>query len=143
MPFASAEPAVAEAARAGARDLAESLGAEIAETSLLDEAPHPADAMAAFNVLQGVEVWRNYGDWVERASPSLGPEIAARLERAAGFEQSDVAEAEPVARALAAAVAQLAPEEGLVLPATGTPAPGRRAGAEERERARVSAGQLT
>ena len=35
------------------------------------------------------------------------------------------------------------PDEALVLPTTGTPAPGREAGAEERERARVSAGQLT
>ena len=99
--------------------------------------------MAAFNVLQGAQVWRNYGDWVESASPSLGPDIAARLERASGFGPSDVAEAEPVAREIAAAVAKLEPEEALVLPTTGTPAPHRDADADERERARVSAGQLT
>jgi amidase len=62
---------------------------------------------------------------------------------AAGFSADDVAEAEPVARAMAAAVARLGPEEALVLPTTGTPAPGRSADAEERDRARVSAGQLT
>ncbi len=99
--------------------------------------------MSAFNVLQGVQVWRNYGDWVESASPSLGPDIAARLERAAGFGPEDLAAAEPVARAIAGTVALLAPDEALVLPTTGTPAPGRRAGADERERARASAGQLT
>jgi amidase len=143
VPFASAEPEVAEAARAAAPDLATRLGAEIAETQILDDAPTPAEGMAAFNVLQGVQVWRNYGNWVESASPSLGPDIAARLERAAGFGEADISKAQPVASAVARAVARLEPDEALVLPTTGTPAPGREADAEERERARVSAGRLT
>jgi amidase len=141
--FAAADDEVANAAETAAEALASRLGAELSETSLLDDAPTPEEAMAAFNVLQGVQVWRNYGDWVESSSPSLGPDIAARLERASGFGPEDIAGAEPVASAIAAAVARLEPEEALVLPATGTPAPGRRAGADERERARVSAGQLT
>ncbi|HEX5822276.1 MAG TPA: amidase [Solirubrobacterales bacterium] len=141
--LSAAEPEVAEAARSAARDLAERLGAEVAETAILDDAPSPEDGMPAFNVLQGVEVWGNYGEWVERTSPSLGPDVAARLERAAGFTRGDAEEAAPVAQALAAAVARLEPNESLVLPATGTPAPGREADADERERARVSAGQLT
>jgi amidase len=141
--FAAADGEVAEAARTSAGDLADRLGAELSETQLLDGAPSPAEAMAAFNVLQGVQVWRNYGDWVESTSPSLGPDIAARLERASGFGPGDVEEAEPVAEAIAAAVARLGSDEALVLPTTGTPAPGREAGADERERARVSAGQLT
>ena len=99
--------------------------------------------MSAFNVMQGVQVWRNYGDWVKGAGPSLGPDIAARLERAARLGSKDVEEAEPVAQAVADAVSRLRPSEALVLPTTGTPAPGRDADAEERERARVSAGQLT
>ena len=99
--------------------------------------------MAAFDVLQGVQVWRNYGVWVENSSPSLGPDIAARLERAAGFGPDDVARAGPVASAIAIAVSRLRPDEALVLPTTGTPAPGREAEADERERARVSAGELT
>jgi len=141
--FAAAEEEVAEAAHAAAAELASSLGAELADTDLLDDAPSPEEAMSAFNVLQGAQVWRNYGDWVESSSPSLGPDVAARLERAAGFGPQDVASAEPVARAMATAVARLHPDEALVLPTSGTPAPGRDAGAEERERARVSAGQLT
>ena len=141
--LSAAEPEVAEAARSAARDLAERLGAEVAETAILDDAPSPEDGMPAFNVLQGVEVWGNYGEWVERTSPSLGPDVAARLERAAGFTRGDAEEAAPVAQALAAAVARLEPNESLVLPATGTPAPGREADADEREGARVSAGQLT
>jgi amidase len=141
--FSVAEPDLAEAARATAQELATRLGAAVAETELLDRVPSPAEGMAAFNVLQGVQVWRNYGEWVESARPSLGADISARLERAAGFDQDDVANAEPVARAVAAAVAELEPNEVLVLPTTGTPAPHRDADPDERERARVSAGQLT
>jgi amidase len=141
--FAAAEPDVAGSARSSAAALADRLGAELTETSLLDGAPSPADAMGAFNVLQGVQVWRNYGEWVESARPALGPDVEARLERASGFGPDDVARAEPVARAIAAAVGRLDPREVLVLPTTGTPAPGREADAGERERARVSAGQLT
>jgi Asp-tRNA(Asn)/Glu-tRNA(Gln) amidotransferase A subunit family amidase len=141
--LAVAEDEVADAARSAAADLANRLGAELFETELFDEAPSPSDAMAAFNVLQGVQVWRNYGDWVRSSSPSLGPDVAARLERAAGFGSADVAKAKPVARAVADVVARIRPGEALALPATGTPAPRRQADADERERARVSAGQLT
>ena len=141
--LSAAEPDVAKAAKAAAHDLALRLGAEAAETNLLDQAPGPEEGMSAFNVMQGVQVWRNYGDWVKGAGPSLGPDIAARLERAARLGSKDVKEAEPVAQAVADAVSRLRPSEALVLPTTGTPAPGRDADAEERERARVSAGQLT
>jgi amidase len=141
--LAGAESEVAAAARAAAGELADRLGAVLSETQLLDDAPSPEEAMSAFNVLQGVQVWRNYGGWVESARPSLGPDIAARLERAAGFGPEDAAGAEPVASAIAAAVSRLRADEALVLPTTGTPAPSRRADADERERARVSAGQLT
>jgi amidase len=141
--LSAAEPEVAETAQAAARDLAARLGADLAETRLLEDAPSPADGMAAFNILQGLQVWRNYGRWIKSSSPSLGPDIATRFERAAGFNSADAEEAEPVAREIAAAVARLGSNEALVLPTTGTPAPGRDAGADERERARVSAGLLT
>jgi amidase len=138
-----AESQVSEAATSAATELATRLGVELAETKLLNGGPSPEEAMAAFNALQGIQVWRNYGDWVESANPSFGSDIAARLERAAGFGPNDGAAAEPVARAVAVAVARLPPDEALVLPTTGTPAPGRHGDADERERARVSAGQLT
>jgi amidase len=141
--FSAAEPEVADAARAAVPELATRLGVDASVTGLVEDAPSPEEAMKAFNVLQGVQVWRNYGEWVERSSPSLGPDIAARLERAAGFGPSDVAEAEPVAQALATAIARLRPDEALVLPTTGTPAPRRQADAEARERARVTSGRLT
>jgi amidase len=141
--FSMAEVDVEKAAQVAAENLAVRLSLELIETSLLDTAPPPADGMAAFNVLQGAQVWRNYGEWVKRTGPSLGPDIAARLGRAARVGPSDVAAAEPVAQAVASAVARLGSEEALVMPTTGTPAPARAANAEERERARLSAGQLT
>ena len=79
--FAAAESEVAAAARASAGELADRLGAELSESELLDGAPSPAEAMAAFNVLQGVQVWRNYGEWVRSARPALGPDVEARLKR--------------------------------------------------------------
>ena len=141
--LAAADPEVAEAGRAAAHDLGGKLNAEVADTQLLDEAPSPAEGMAAFNVLQGAQVCRNYGEWVERRSPSLGADIAARIDRAAGFGPKDIARAQPVAHAMVAAVARLGSNEVLVLPTTGTAAPPRQADADQRERARVSAGQLT
>jgi amidase len=140
----SASPGVAEATREAAETLGRQLGAELAdEDPLAGEVPSADEALTAFNALQGAQVWRNYGEWIEKTSPSLGPDIAARFERAAGFGPSDVAAAEPVAAAVAAAIARLGPGEALVIPAAGTVAPSREADPEEREKARVAAGRLT
>jgi Asp-tRNA(Asn)/Glu-tRNA(Gln) amidotransferase A subunit family amidase len=142
--LAVAEEGVADSAGAAAERLAKATGAELER---VDELPGGSldlgAAMAAFNVLQGVEVWANFGEWVRTADPSLGPDIAARIQRASGFGRDDVSAAEPVGAAVAAAIARLDPEAALVIPATGTPAPARDADAAGREAARVGAGQLT
>ena len=70
--LSAAGPKVAEAMRMAAPDLARRLGAKLAETRLLAEAPSPADGMAAFNVLQGIQVWRNYGEWIDERARRLG-----------------------------------------------------------------------
>ena len=142
--LAAADREVAAATRTAAERLASTLGAELERAAELRGGGFDlAAAMVAFNVLQGVEVWANFGDWVRAASPSLGRDVASRIERAAGFERADVAAAEPVAGAVAAAIAGLDPEEALVIPATGTAAPARDADPRAREAARVGAGQLT
>ena len=137
--LSAAEPEVTEAAGAAARDLAERLGAEVAETAILDDAPSPEDGMAAFNVLQGVQVWRNYGaGWsapARRSARTSPPGWSGPPDSAQGRGEGGARRA-----GLAAAVAKLEQSEALVLLATGTPAPGREAEADERERARVSAG---
>jgi amidase len=66
---------------------------------------------------------------VREAEPALGPDVAARVKRAAGFGPADVADAEPVA--------------ALLIPAAGAVAPTRDADPQARERARVAAGRLS
>jgi amidase len=142
--FDAADPEVAKATRATAERLAAKLGATIEETRLTGgSSPSLSEAMAAFNVLQGAQVWRNFGEWICAKSPSMGEDISSRMERASGYTPDDVTQAEPVAKSLAEAVRRLEPGEAFVIPATGTVAPSRGAGADERQSARVSAGQLT
>jgi Asp-tRNA(Asn)/Glu-tRNA(Gln) amidotransferase A subunit family amidase len=143
-PLAAAQPEIADGTREAAERIAAALGAELERAAgLPGGAPELADAMAAFNVLQGIEVWRNFGEWVRTAHPALGADIASRIERASSFGPGDAAEAEAVVDAVRAAVGRLGAGTALVLPATGTPAPPRDADAEARQAARVGAGQLT
>jgi len=143
-PLAAADPEIAEGTRAAAERIAAALGAELEDAGELSGgAPGLADAMDAFNVLQGIQVWRNFGHWVESAHPELGDDVRARIERASGFGPDDEAAAEPVADAMRAAVARLDRGMALVVPATGTVAPPRGADADIRQAARVGAGQLT
>jgi amidase len=142
--LAAAHAEVGEAVRGAAEGLGHRLGATLAQVELLSaEGPGFAAAMEAFSVLQGAEVWKNFGAWVREAHPSLGEDIAARMERAATITPADVTEAEPVAAAVAARIGRLGGDEALVIPATGTVAPTRDADADARQAARVAAGRLS
>ncbi len=142
--LAAAEREVAAATRAAARRLADSLGADLRRVEALPGGPLDLSAaMSAFSVLQGLQVWANFGEWVRTSHPSLGPDVASRIDRAAGFGPADGAAAEPVVAEFAAAIGRLEPGTALVLPATGTTAPARDADARARQAARVGAGQLT
>ncbi len=140
----AADPPVADATRAAADVLSRRLGAAVDHVEAVGPgAPAPEAALAAFGVLQGREVWANFGAWVEAAQPSFGGDVGARIERAARITAADVAESEPVAVAAATALGRLGEEDALVLPSAGTVAPARDAGLPDRERARSAAGQLT
>jgi amidase len=141
--LAAADPEVAEATRAAAERLASRLGADLEHVELSSRAPALAACLEAFSVLQSTEVWRNFGPWVQAARPALGPDVAARIERAARLAPHDVAEAEPVAAGVGKAVRSLSGDEALLLPAAGTVAPPRDADRDVRQRARVAAGRLT
>jgi amidase len=80
---------------------------------------------------------------VREAEPALGPDVAARVKRAAGFGPADVADAEPVAAGVADALRRLRADEALLIPAAGAVAPTRDADPQARERARVAAGRLS
>jgi amidase len=47
----------------------------------------------SFRVIQAGEVWRNYGEFVRRHRPRLGPGIRERMEFAAKVSEQDIAEA--------------------------------------------------
>jgi amidase len=140
----AADPEVAEAVRGAAVRLGHALDAGVETTELLtDGAPDLEAAMQAFSVLQGAQVWRNFGPWIEATSPSMGDDIAARMEGAAKIAPEDMSRAEPVAAAIAALVRRLSATEALVIPATGTVAPHREADLATRQAARVAAGRLS
>jgi amidase len=140
----AADPEVAEAVRGAAVRLGHALDAEVETTELLtDGAPHLEASMEAFSMLQGAQVWRNFGPWIEATSPSMGDGISARMEGAARIGAGDVSRAEPIAAAIAALVRRLSATEALAIPATGTVAPHREADLATRQAARVAAGRLS
>ena len=47
----------------------------------------------SFRVIQASEVWRNYGEFIQRHRPRLGPGIRERMEFAAKMSERDIAEA--------------------------------------------------
>jgi amidase len=135
---------IAEATREAAGRLTRDLNAALEPTVALPAgAPAFGEALAAFNVLQGEQVWRNFGAWIERSQPSLGPDIRSRIERAARLTPAEVAEAESVAAAVHEAIARLRGGEALVVPAAGAVAPERGSDPGARETARLAAGRLT
>lgn len=98
---------------------ARALGA-IGEVAVFDGGPtlwHEA-----YRVLQGYEVWRSLGGWIEAVRPHFGPSIAPRFADAAGISAALATQFAPLRDTLAAHVAALLPlGTGLVLPT----APGR------------------
>jgi amidase len=142
--LAAADPEVGAAVREAAERLARRLGAGVEAIEVLPgDAPGLGEAMEAFSVLQGAQVWRNFGSWIESAHPSMGADVAKRMEGAARVGADDVARAEPVAAAVAKQVRRLGVAEALAIPATGTVAPLRDADADTRQAARVAAGRLS
>jgi amidase len=136
----AAEPEVAAATREAAERLAGRLGASLESRPAL---PDLAAAVDAFAVLQGEQVWRNFGGWIETTRPSLGEDVRERIERASRLTAAEVAGAEPMAVAAAERIRELGSGEALVLPAAGMVAPLRDAGVDARQAARVAAGRLT
>jgi amidase len=105
--------------------------------------PDLADALEAFSVIQGAYVWRNFGAWVAGSAPSLGPDVEARIKRAAAITADEVAAAKPVAAEVRKAIAGLGDDEALVMPTAGGVAPARDADSDARQGARLAAGRLT
>ncbi len=111
--FALADPAVADA-----------LGATLPPAdavTVFDDAP--ADWREAYRVLQGSDIRRSLGPWIDAVRPRFGPSIAARFADAAGITAADAARWQPWrARTAARLAALLPPDTALLLPTAPVPA---------------------
>lgn len=119
--FALADPAVAEALRAALPPAA--------GITVFDGAP--ADWCEAYRVLQGADIRRSLGPWIDVHRPLFGPSIAPRFADAAAITAADVARWQPWRAAVAARLAALLPADAaLLLPTSPVPALPLAAGTE-------------
>jgi amidase len=80
--------------------------------------------LECYRVLQGAEIWRQLGPWIQRARPRFGETIAPRFADAASITPAEVARWSPVRASLAArARAMLGDGVGLVIPTAPCVAP--------------------
>jgi len=70
-------------------------------------ASEPATWSGIFRVLQGSEIWRRHGDWIEAHNPSFGPGIAERFRWARTIDPADVERLRPQREAVARRMAEL------------------------------------
>jgi amidase len=98
----------------------------------------------AFRVVQAHEVWMNYGNFVEKNAPALGPGIKERMAFGASLNDDQAAAARAVQLSARAHLRELIqPGTVLALPTTPTIAPRINAPAEELEPFRVRVMRLT
>ena len=57
-----------------------------------------ANASQAFRILQGREIWRSHGEWIEQYQPDFAPEIGDRFKWCNTLSQSDEQQAEIAAQ---------------------------------------------
>ena len=70
-------------------------------------ASEPAAWSGIFRVLQGSEIWRRHGDWIEAHNPSFGPGIAERFRWAHTIDPAEVERLRPQREAVARRMAEL------------------------------------
>lgn len=108
--FALADPGVSALLRERCRTL------DIAdEITLLDNVEQ--EWLECYRVLQGAEIWRQLGNWIESARPRFGNAIAPRFADAATITPAEIARFAPIRAAIAARVnAALDDGVGLLMP---------------------------
>jgi amidase len=108
--FALADPDVSAMLRERCRafDIAD-------EITLFDNAEQ--EWLECYRVLQGAEIWRQLGSWIESAKPRFGDAIAPRFADAATITPAEIARFAPIRAAMAARVkAALDDGTGLLMP---------------------------
>ena len=127
------------------RDFMEVAMTGVAEKSTATIAPKGFDAWREmFRIVQAREVWKNYGAFIEKHKPRLGPGIKERMEFASSVSESDAAKLRqelPRARDQIRAVAK--PGTILALPSSPSIAPLTITPVAEQESFRLRAMRLT
>ena len=83
----------------------------------------PGSWLGCYVALQGSEVWRGLGPWIEQNQPRFGPAIAPRFAAAARITPEEVARFMPVRQRIAERLHRLLPPgTALLLPTSPTPA---------------------
>lgn len=119
--LAIAEPDVAAAVLAAARDLAGELGLPVARAEL-----SPAllgEGARAFMALQGREAWACHGAWVERNEQAVGVEVAGRFRAGSQIADDVWSRARATRLRIRGRLADLLAGALLVLPSAPSPAP--------------------
>jgi len=80
--------------------------------------------MNVFRELQGDEIWRTHGEWIEREQPRFGPDIAARFAWASTLLEKDHSRAEQLKEDIRSRLHLLLGDTGcIVIPTVPGPAP--------------------
>ncbi|WP_246431748.1 amidase [Paenibacillus endophyticus] len=113
--------------------------------NLVEEASHVKVApggisgwMNAFRMIQGIEIWREHREWVERVNPAFGPGIAERFAWASTLKDQDSSAAYTLREEARSRMDELLGNDGvLVLPTVPAIAPLLHLGGTEVEQRRL------
>jgi amidase len=104
-----------------------------ADTEAVDLAQGQIDEwVECFRVIQGLQTWQTFGEWITAHAPRLGPGIKERLQYASTVTQADAAQAEKRLLAVRARLDEVVtPGVVVLMPTVPCPAPRLDASADE------------
>ncbi len=100
--------------------------------------------MKTFRVLQGIEVWKSHGDWIQSVKPHFAPEIAERFEWASTLRKGESQSEQQLRDKIRDRLRNWLGEDGLlIIPTSSGVAPLINMTGEESEKRRSQTMQLT
>ncbi|MCL7747718.1 amidase [Halalkalibacter alkaliphilus] len=99
---------------------------------------------SCFRTLQGLEIWKNHGKWINEVNPSFGPDIAARFDWASTLREEDKPENLRLKETISTKLLEVLGEDQLlIIPTTPGEAPLCNLSGEEIEERRSQTMQLS
>ncbi|KHF41381.1 amidase [Halalkalibacter okhensis] len=99
---------------------------------------------SCFRTLQGLEIWKNHGEWIKEIKPSFGPDIAARFEWASTLSEEEKPEQLKLKESIRIKMVELLGEDRLLMiPTTPGEAPRCNLSGSEIEKRRSQTMQLS